>query len=126
MGPPADGPHIEPPPPAHTSPNPLLNPSQTPPNPGCQVLVVADKYDMSLVKERVEKWLVSRCLRGRMRSPGFKFQEVAEGFEWLSICQKFDLKDLGWVSVTRCCWNECGMLCAAGCFTCYRIACVCV
>ncbi|KAG2442181.1 hypothetical protein HYH02_009669 [Chlamydomonas schloesseri] len=61
-----------------------------------KVLVVADKYDMSLVRERVEKWLVSRCLRGRMRSTGFKFQDVAEGFEWLAICQKFDLKDLGW------------------------------
>ncbi|GIL53378.1 hypothetical protein Vafri_9038 [Volvox africanus] len=61
-----------------------------------QILIVADKYDMSLVKERCEKWLVSRCLRGRMRSHTFKFQDVSEGFEWLAICQKFDLKDLGW------------------------------
>ncbi|GLC34389.1 hypothetical protein PLESTB_000734100 [Pleodorina starrii] len=61
-----------------------------------KILVVADKYDMSLVKERCEKWLVSRCLRGRMRSQSFKFQDVAEGFEWLAICQKFDMKDLGW------------------------------
>ncbi|EFJ47191.1 hypothetical protein VOLCADRAFT_92387 [Volvox carteri f. nagariensis] len=61
-----------------------------------KILVVADKYDMSLVKERCEKWLVSRCLRGRMRSQSFKFQDVGEGFEWLAICQKFDLKDLGW------------------------------
>ncbi|GFR44155.1 hypothetical protein Agub_g5322, partial [Astrephomene gubernaculifera] len=61
-----------------------------------KVLIVADKYDMILVKERCEKWLVSRCLRGRMRSQAFKFQDVSEGFDWLSICQKFDLKDLGW------------------------------
>ncbi|KXZ54672.1 hypothetical protein GPECTOR_4g738 [Gonium pectorale] len=66
-----------------------------------KVLVVADKYDMSLVKERCEKWLVSRCLRGRMRvqtrpDVTFKFQDLAEGVEWLLICQKFDLKDLGW------------------------------
>ncbi|GLI67210.1 hypothetical protein VaNZ11_011133 [Volvox africanus] len=61
-----------------------------------KILIVADKYDMSLVKERCEKWLVSRCLRGRMRSHAFKFQDVSEGFEWLAICQKFDLKDLGW------------------------------
>ncbi|KAG2492007.1 hypothetical protein HYH03_009737 [Edaphochlamys debaryana] len=62
-----------------------------------RVLIVADKYDMSLVKERCEKWLVSRCLRGRMRElQTFRFQDVAEGFEWLGICQKFDLRDLGW------------------------------
>ena len=37
-----------------------------------RVLQIADKYDSPLVRERVEKWLVSRCLRGRVRCTDFK------------------------------------------------------
>lgn len=61
-----------------------------------KVLVVADKYDMPVVRERVEKWLVSRCLRGKTRCQDFKFQDVRMGQEWLSLCSKYSLKCLGW------------------------------
>lgn len=47
-----------------------------------------------MVKERCEKWLVSRCLRGKTRCKDFRFQDLAVGTEWLSLCQKFSLKDL--------------------------------
>ncbi|KAL6746956.1 hypothetical protein V8C86DRAFT_2926005 [Haematococcus lacustris] len=60
------------------------------------VLVVADKYDMSLVHERCEKWLVSRCLRGKVRSPGYRFHDVHVGQEWLLLCAKYGLRHLGW------------------------------
>jgi hypothetical protein len=36
------------------------------------VIDIADKYDSQLVKERLEKWLVSRCLKGRVRCHDFK------------------------------------------------------
>ena len=31
-----------------------------------KILTVADKYDCPVVRERCEKWLVSRCLRGKV------------------------------------------------------------
>lgn len=46
--------------------------------------------------ERCEKWLVSRCLRGRVRCADFKFQDVKEGLQWVLLCQRLGLKDLGW------------------------------
>eukprot|EP00195_Chlamydomonas_chlamydogama_P012177 CAMPEP_0202900814 /NCGR_PEP_ID=MMETSP1392-20130828/12047_1 /ASSEMBLY_ACC=CAM_ASM_000868 /TAXON_ID=225041 /ORGANISM="Chlamydomonas chlamydogama, Strain SAG 11-48b" /LENGTH=168 /DNA_ID=CAMNT_0049587259 /DNA_START=238 /DNA_END=744 /DNA_ORIENTATION=- len=61
-----------------------------------KIMVIADKYDCHLVRERSEKWLVSRCLRGRVRCDDFKFQDVAMGLEWLLLCQKYGLRDLGW------------------------------
>ena len=56
------------------APSPPL-PSFPPPSPQeifKRVLQIADKYDSPLVRERVEKWLVSRCLRGRVRCTDFK------------------------------------------------------
>jgi hypothetical protein len=41
-----------------------------------KVLVVADKYDIPVVRERIEKWLLSRCLRGRMLCANYKFHDV--------------------------------------------------
>lgn len=31
-----------------------------------------------------------------MLCSAFRFQDVAEGAEWLAMCQKYDLRDLGW------------------------------
>lgn len=61
-----------------------------------RILTVADKYDMPLVKERIEKWLVSRCLRGKVRCKDYKFQDVNTGLEWVLLCQKYNMKELGW------------------------------
>jgi len=61
-----------------------------------RILVVADKYDMPVVRERCEKWLVSRCLRGKVRCSDFRFQEVSVALEWLILCQKYNLRCLGW------------------------------
>ncbi|GAX81211.1 hypothetical protein CEUSTIGMA_g8643.t1 [Chlamydomonas eustigma] len=61
-----------------------------------RIFDIADKYDSPLVRERCEKWLVSRCLRGRVRCSDFKFQDVQIGLDWLSLCQKYNLRDLGW------------------------------
>ncbi|KAG1659373.1 hypothetical protein FOA52_007836 [Chlamydomonas sp. UWO 241] len=62
-----------------------------------QVLGVADKYDCPLVRERCEKLLLSRCLRGRVRCDNFRFQDPEGlGLEWLKLCQRHCLKDLGW------------------------------
>lgn len=48
------------------------------------------------MRERSEKWLVSRCLRGRVRCTDFKFQDVQLGMEWLVLSQRHGLRDLGW------------------------------
>eukprot|EP00955_Chlamydomonas_euryale_P104784 365594-Chlamydomonas_euryale.AAC.2 len=62
-----------------------------------RVLSVADKYDCPLVRERCEKMLLSRCLRGRMRCDNFRFQDpTGLGLEWLQLCQRHSLHDLGW------------------------------
>jgi hypothetical protein len=61
-----------------------------------RIFDIADKYDSPLVRERCEKWLVSRCLRGRVRCSDFKFHDVQMGLDWLLLCQKYNLRDLGW------------------------------
>ncbi|MEW5303736.1 MAG: hypothetical protein WDW36_006397 [Sanguina aurantia] len=61
-----------------------------------EVLLISDKYNMEVVKERCEKWLVSRCLRGKTRCSNYKFQNITTGKEWLLLCQAYNLRDLGW------------------------------
>ena len=51
---------------------------------------------MLVVKERCEKLLLSRCLRGHVCSNDYRFQDVELGIEWMLLCQKFSLRDLGW------------------------------
>jgi hypothetical protein len=61
-----------------------------------RLLEIADKFDFPVVRERAEKWLVSRCLQGSVKCSDFKFQDVQVGLEWLALCEKYALRDLGW------------------------------
>jgi hypothetical protein len=51
---------------------------------------------MQLVMDRCEKWLVSRCLRGKIAERHFGFLDPLVARDWLLLCQRLGLKDLGW------------------------------
>jgi hypothetical protein len=75
-----------------------------------QLLQAADKYHMQLVMDRCEKWLVSRCLRGKIVDPlDFGFHDPNIARDWVLICQNLGLKDLGWY-----CAYDLGRAMAAG------------
>lgn len=75
----------------------------------CRVLIAHEYQTSSHVctlithhLSRCEKWLVSRCLRGKVRCSDFKFQDVTVAMEWLQLCQKYSLRCLGWCVLAVC------------------------